>query len=141
MREWHIDIEDRHTLKLVIYLSDVDGADDGPFEYLDREATERARSAIRYLSGFVADERLAQATAREEWRQVTGPRFTAAVADTCGLFHRARPPVSHDRYSMTYSYCSDRPFQVLREYLPNRQQAFRLREQLTPRQLAAAQFA
>ena len=80
-RKWHIDIEDRHTLKVIVYLSDVDDGS-GPFEHLDRSATRRAESALRYSSGLVDDDRLARVVERDEWQRVTGPRFTAACWQT-----------------------------------------------------------
>jgi hypothetical protein len=136
-RQWHIDIEDRNSIKLIVYLSNVDdGA--GPFEYVDRQTTQRARATFKYSSGFVTDERMLTVADNSEWMRVTGPPFTAALADTCNLFHRAKPPVSSDRYSMTFSYSSARPYQVLRQYLPNRRQSRALGQRLTARERAVA---
>ncbi len=135
-RMWHMDIEDRNSMKLIVYLNAVE-LGTGPFEYLGRHATERARTALKYSSGLVTDERMATVSDRSEWQQVIGPQYTAALADTCNLFHRAKPPVTDDRYSMTFSYCTARPYQLLREYLPNRRQTRQLGEQLTPRERAA----
>ncbi len=136
-RQWHIDIEDRNSIKLIVYLNDVDDKA-GPFEYLDRQATRRAQVGLKYSSGFVADQRIATFADSREWNRVTGPPFTAALADTCNLFHRAKPPVTSDRYSMTFSYSTARPYQVLRQYLPNRRQARMLGQRLTARERAAA---
>ncbi len=136
-RKWHLDIEDRSILKMIVYLNDVD-VTGGPFEYLDRASTERAIKSMRYRSGYVDESRLEVAANGSEGIPVLGPRLTAALADTCNVFHRQRPPTHGDRYSMTYTYCSTRPFELLREYLPNRAQAKELRGRLTERQRAAA---
>ena len=50
VRKWHMDIEDRNTMKIIVYLSDVD-LGSGPFEYLSRDATKRAVKAMRDSSG------------------------------------------------------------------------------------------
>ena len=44
-RRWHIDHEDRRMLKVFVYLNDVD-IDTGPFEYLDKKATDIALSQL-----------------------------------------------------------------------------------------------
>jgi hypothetical protein len=137
IRCWHRDVEDRRMLKLVIYLGAV-GVDDGPLEYLDRVDTRQAIDRLGYRSGFVSDRRMAQAVPPGRWQAVTGPALTATVLDTCRLFHRARPPRRHDRYSMTFSYCSTRPHQLFPEYLPSRDLVASLAAQLCSRQRAAA---
>ena len=121
-RKWHVDIEDRNNLKMIVYLNDVD-INGGPFEYLDRAATESAIKSLRCKSGYIDEAQLRAAANCTEGSQVLGPRLTAALADICNLFHRQRPPTSGDRYSMTYTYCSTRPFEILREYLPNARRA------------------
>ena len=138
-RQWHMDIEDRHTLKLIVYLSDVDGGS-GPFQYMSRATTDRVRADLGYFSGFVSDERMLTVSEPHEWQRVLGPTFTAAIADPCNLFHRGQPPTTTDRYSMTFSYCSRRPDQVLTEYLPTHGQGERMRPRLTVRQRMAVGF-
>ena len=72
VRQWHMDIEDRNTMKIIVYLSDVDGGS-GPFEYLSRDATKRAVKALRYSSGRVDDDRMADVVDRSDWRTVNRP--------------------------------------------------------------------
>ena len=136
IRQWHIDVEDRRMLKLIVYLCDVDEGT-GPLEYLDREHTERARSKLRYWTGFVNDERMHQVIARDHWRCATGPDLTMIMLDTCRIFHRARPPVARDRYSVTFSYCSQFAYQVYPEFLPGKEMVSALSDHLTERQREA----
>ena len=65
VRQWHRDIEDRRMLKIIVYLSDVeDGC--GPFEYVDRNASDHAAQQLDYSSGFVSDTALARVVAVED---------------------------------------------------------------------------
>jgi hypothetical protein len=112
VRQWHRDVEDHRMLKILVWLNDVD-ADGGPFQYVDRSHTDRLSDAFRYVSGFVDDARFAAGMPRDEWRSATGPTWTAVVADTRSVFHRATPPVARDRYSVTFSYTSRVPLTTL----------------------------
>ena len=112
VRQWHRDVEDRRMLKILVWLNDVD-ADGGPTQYVDRTHTDRLTDELRYVSGFVDDDRLAALVPRDEWRSAIGPTWTAVVADTRSVFHRATPPVARDRYSVTFSYTSRAPLTTL----------------------------
>jgi hypothetical protein len=140
VRQWHIDVEDRRMLKMIVYLDEV-GIDDGPFEYLDRSHTVTATKQLRYSSGFVSDTAFAHAVARTDWQVMLGPPLTVALVDTCRLFHRARPPKRRDRYSMSFSYCSERAHQVFPEFLPPKSFVHPLTQGLDARQRAAAACA
>ncbi len=137
VRQWHIDVEDRRMMKIITYLSDVDDTC-GPFNYHDRPLTRRAVANLNYWSGFVPDAQMHAAVPSSEWLQALGPRLTTVFVDTCRLFHRAKPPTSNDRYSMTFSYSSTAPFQVFPEFMQNRKTMMQLRDQLTPRQRSAS---
>lgn len=108
VRQWHVDVEDRRLFKVIVYLNDVT-PEGGPFEYVPRGPTLKAAKALGYRTGFIPDARLAAVLPRSEWRKATGPQWTAAVADTCNILHRASAPVSKDRYSVTYSWSSRHP--------------------------------
>ena len=136
-RQWHLDIEDRRMLKIIVYLSDVDDGC-GPFEYVDRERSTQAIRALRYASGFVPDSAMARVVPAQEWTRVTGPRLSAIFVDTNRVFHRAKPPTSADRYSMTFSYSSTTPYQTFPEFMLSRAVLSALRAELTPRQRLAA---
>lgn len=137
VRQWHIDVEDRRMMKIIVYLSDVDEGC-GPFEYLDRARTKRAVQSLNYWSGFVPDATMDGAVSEREWLRATGPRLSGVFVDTCRLFHRAKPPTTTDRYSMTFSYSSTTPYQVFPEFMQTRKTLLRLRSELTPRQRRAS---
>jgi len=139
-RQWHRDVEDRRMLKLITYLSDVDeGA--GPFGYLDRNASDRVVRNLQYWSGFIPDAQVETVVPRDQWRAANGPALCTTFVDTCRLLHRATPPRTTDRYSVTFSYCSQQPFQRFEEMLPNADQVARLTEGMTQRQQRAAAAA
>ncbi len=105
VRQWHVDAEDRRMFKIILYLNDV-VAGGGPFQYLPRSRTIAAVSSLHYGSGFVSDDAMRAKVPQAEWIEVLGKAHTAAVADTCKVFHRAQPPRDADRYSITFSWTS-----------------------------------
>ncbi|MGX5653835.1 hypothetical protein ACWKWC_03595 [Geodermatophilus nigrescens] len=112
VRQWHRDQEDHRMFKVLVWLNDVD-LDGGPFEYVSRRHTDRLVRSLRYVTGFVSDEAMRAQVPESQWRQATGPRWTAVVADTRAVFHRAMPPRREDRYSVTFSYTSRTPMTTL----------------------------
>jgi hypothetical protein len=136
-RQWHLDVEDRRLLKIIVYLSDViEGC--GPFEYINREWSAQAARALRYKSGYIADSAMARVVPAQEWVQVTGPRLTAIFVDTTRVFHRAKPPTAVDRYSMTFTYSSTTPYQTFPEWMLSQASLTALGAELMPRQRRAA---
>lgn len=137
VRQWHKDIEDRRMLKIIVYLSDVsDGC--GPFEYINRNASNHAARILNYSSGFLSDAAMARAVPPAGWIQATGPRLSAIFVDTTRVFHRAQAPTKADRYSMTFSYSSKTPFQTFPDTMLSPAALARLGNELTPRQCRAA---
>ncbi|MGY1831498.1 hypothetical protein ACI8AA_13885 [Geodermatophilus sp. SYSU D01180] len=112
VRQWHRDQEDHRMFKILVWLNDVD-LDGGPFEYVSRRHTDRLARELGYVTGFVTDDSLRERVPESEWRQATGPTWTAVVADTRAVFHRAMPPRARDRYSVTFSYTSRTPMTTL----------------------------
>jgi hypothetical protein len=112
-RQWHRDIEDHRVLKILVWLNDVD-VDGGPFTYVPLAASQAAARRLRYVSGFVDDERFAAVVPRTQWMQATGPRWTAVMPATAQIFHRAQAPVAQDRYSVTFTWTSRSPVKVIR---------------------------
>ena len=135
-RQWHIDIEDRRMLKIIVYLDDVDEGC-GPFEYVNPQWTDHAVRTLPYISGFVPDSAMARVVPTQEWIRATGPRLSAIFVDTSRVFHRAKPPTTTDRYSMTFSYSSMSPFQTFPEYRQSRAALKEACAELTPRQQRA----
>ncbi|MBX3258465.1 MAG: hypothetical protein KIS78_31035 [Labilithrix sp.] len=110
IRLWHRDIEDHRMLKFIVYLSDVDdGA--GPFEWLSRRDTDAVVDALRLVWGDVLTTKELGAVVPAVRRQrAVGARDTVHFFDPARILHRASPPTSRDRYSVTYSYATRRPY-------------------------------
>ncbi|MGC5616744.1 hypothetical protein [Georgenia sp. Z1491] len=111
VRQWHLDVEDRRTVKILVWLNDVD-EQGGPFAYLPVAESLRAVGRLHYVSGFVADDRLDSFVPADAARTATGPTWTTIVADNCRLLHRATPPVARDRYSVTFTWSSRTPIKT-----------------------------
>lgn len=139
VRQWHMDIEDRRMLKLIVYLSDVDDGC-GPFEYIDPTRSGQATRALRYSSGFVSDAVMDRVVPCESWRRVIGPRLSAIFVDSSRIFHRVLAPTTGDRYSMTFSYSSTASYQVFPEFMLSAKALRGLAHELTPRQRAASRI-
>ena len=76
--------------------------------------------------GKARDAELERIVPPSNWVTCVGPRLTANVCDTARCLHRASPPLTTDRYSITFSYVSERPYLVWGTDLA-RQQKFRER--------------
>jgi hypothetical protein len=137
-RRWHKDIDDHRMLKIIIYLNDV-GEGCGSFEYLSRDASNRATRSFRYSAGHLSDDEMARVVPRSDWVHVTGPRLTAIFVDPKRLFHRVQPPTKADRYSLTLTYMSTTPlfYQTFPDTRLSPAALARLSNQLTPRQRRA----
>jgi hypothetical protein len=139
VRQWHMDIEDRRMLKMIVYLSYVDDGC-GPFEYIDATRSGQATRALRYSSGFVSDDVMDRVVPRESWRRVVGPRLSTVFVDSSRIFHRVLAPTTTDRYSMTFSYSSIASYQVFPEFMLSAKALRGLAHELTPRQRAASRI-
>lgn len=93
VRHWHLDLEDRRMLKIIVYLSDVDEST-GPFEFLPLAASDQTRQTLRVRPGltFLPDADVTAAVPSSLWQRVTGPAGTAVYADTARLLHRVKAP-------------------------------------------------
>jgi hypothetical protein len=105
VRQWHIDAEDWRMFKIIVYLNDV-APGGGPFQYLPRELTIETARRLGYGSGFVSDEAMSAVLPPSRWVECLAGSHSALMADTCKVFHRAQPPRTKDRYSITYSWTS-----------------------------------
>ncbi|MGB8404325.1 MAG: hypothetical protein WCE30_09700 [Mycobacterium sp.] len=137
-RNWHIDIEDRRMLKVIVYLNDVD-EHVGPFEYIPATVGDTARTRIHWRPGFtfLGDREFAEIVPPTNWKSVIGPATTAIYVDTSRLLHRIREPRSRARYSVTYVYTSNRPRHALSRFMPTRLALRSLMPSLTQRQRLA----
>ncbi|TRW43376.1 hypothetical protein [Georgenia yuyongxinii] len=140
VRQWHRDIEDRTSLKILIWLNDVD-EDGGPFAYLPVEKSDHAVETLRYVAGFVTDEEMRRVVPESEWRTCPGPRWTAVLADNCRLLHRATPPQAKDRYSVTFTWTTRHPVKTMPQEAMSADQVRRLTTGLTWRQFECLPIA
>jgi hypothetical protein len=106
-RHWHRDIEDHRMLKIFIWLENV-GPGDGALEWIPSWLTDDITSELHYVSGMRTDQELAR------WPQYSaeGPRWTAVLADTRNVFHRAGLPHHRDRYSLMFGWTSRDPISI-----------------------------
>ncbi len=107
-QRWHRDYNDKHLLKVFLYLSDVDEGS-GPFEYLRGSA---AGGAFAHLwrwrplgENYPVEEKLAQSIPLGTARTFTGPEGTMIFCNTSG-FHRGGFATSKTRVLATVTYCS-----------------------------------
>ncbi|WP_353929557.1 2OG-Fe(II) oxygenase [Okeanomitos corallinicola TIOX110] len=106
-RLWHIDQEDRKVLKIIIYLNDVN-EDNGPFQYIPKYLTSEIEQSLQYRTGYVRDNVMQGVTSSEVYKSCTGIAKTVIIADTSSIFHRGKPPINTDRFTIFYDYTSRR---------------------------------
>ncbi len=111
VRQWHTDVEDYRMVRIIVYLNDVN-LNGGPFEYISKNSTSLLRQTLQYSSGFVSDEVIKTLVPTSDWKACTGRYGTVIFSDTRNVFHRAKPPVETDRFSITFTYTSRRPVKI-----------------------------
>ena len=106
VRRWHLDWEDRRTIKIIIYLNNVT-AGGGPYEYIRRTVTSQAVKTLarRHLS----DLEMLATVPREDWTACLADVGNIIITDTSSVFHRAQPPIYRERFSITFCYTSANP--------------------------------
>ena len=107
-RLWHTDMEDDNTIKILIYLHDMN-LDRGPFEYLPKAMSDEARARLDYQCGYIKPGVLEQWVENKQWKSCLGTAGTVAIVDTGRLIHRGRAPESSDRYCLFFDYTSNVP--------------------------------
>ncbi|CAN5807287.1 hypothetical protein BH24ACT5_BH24ACT5_00150 [soil metagenome] len=135
VRCWHRDAEDDRLFKLLVWLDDVD-ASNGPFEYVPRRRTEATTAQLGYVAGFVSDERMSRVVIPSDWLRCEGTAGTVILADTTKIFHRAKPPITSDRHSATFTFSTRFPTKLYPKIPFTDEQTERIRSGLTERQLA-----
>lgn len=133
IRQWHIDVEDRHMIRIIVYLNDV-SVDGGAFEYLSKHSTSLASQILKYSSGFVSDQVMETVVDTSDWKPCTGRSGTVIFADTCKVFHRAKAPVVSDRFSITFSYTSRRPISIYGKVPFSKDELLEISSRLSTRQ-------
>jgi hypothetical protein len=105
-RLWHMDSEDFHVLRVVIYLCDVTPGG-GPFEYLPR-SRGLSYKAFRGIGG-ITDERMRAVVPESQWKRCYGPMGTVILADSAEIFHHESLQVDRSRTVAMIGYSSRRP--------------------------------
>jgi hypothetical protein len=100
-------------LRFLVYLCDLNETT-GPLNYVPAGKNALAHERLRYRSGLMCDNAFAQALSPSHQQAITGPFGTMIVFDGTRIFHRAHPPTSRDRLSLSITYCSRHPRQILR---------------------------
>ena len=109
-RLWHVDLEDRKVLKIIVYLNDVN-EDGGPFQYIPQSLTSTVARSLKYGPRYITDEIMQQALSPSNWKSCTGLAGTVIFASTASIFHRGKIPVADDRFAVFFDYTSRQPIQ------------------------------
>lgn len=110
-RQWHLDLEDERVFRVLVYLSPV-GAGEGPFEFLPRLVSQSVEMRAHYRSGQIGDSRMKHLAARATRRVAYGETGDGVIFDGAQVFHRNRQPLTGERYSITFAYCSRKPLSI-----------------------------
>ncbi|GAB4158620.1 MAG: hypothetical protein Fur0046_38190 [Cyanobacteria bacterium J069] len=110
VRQWHVDIEDRRMIKIILYLNDVE-LDGGPFEYIPVDETQIFVQTTGYRAGLIEDEVMSRSVPPSRWIACWGQKYTVVITDPCRVLHRVKVPSQRDRHSVTFNYCSRFPFE------------------------------
>jgi hypothetical protein len=105
-RFWHVDGEDRHVIKIILYLTDV-GAENGPFEYIPK-AKSPAYRRFKAINYQISDQAMAQVVPPSDWQACLGKAGTVIFTDTAKVFHHGRVPQS-ERVAVFWAYTSQHP--------------------------------
>ncbi len=106
-RLWHMDAEDFHVFRVVLYMNDVQPGG-GPFEYIPR------RLGVSYKqfppgTRLLTNEGMRAVVPESEWRRIYGPAGTIVIADTAQTFHHESLQTEHERSVVMIGYSSRRP--------------------------------
>jgi len=106
---WHRDHEDRHTIKLFLYLHDIE-PEMGPFCFIEESQPGGRLGDLfpaRPPDGRIPREgALLGRVSESQIRTCTGKAGTVLLADTCGL-HKASRPKGKPRIVIVATYASD----------------------------------
>ncbi|AFY31069.1 hypothetical protein [Calothrix sp. PCC 7507] len=106
-RLWHIDKEDRKVLKIFIYLHDMT-EDTGPFQYISQSVTTTVADTLKYNHGYIQDATMQKFISPPHCQSCLGSAGTVVFAATGSIFHRGKPPVARDRFTIFFDYTSTR---------------------------------
>jgi hypothetical protein len=114
-QRWHRDYNDRHLLKVFIYLADVD-EEAGPFEYVPRSAPGNELGDLwpwqPLGDTYPPQAELASQIAGRPVQTFTGPKGTVIFCNTSG-FHRGGFATGRPRILATFTYASPAALKAL----------------------------
>lgn len=133
VRQWHIDVEDYRMVRIIVYLNDVT-TNGGPFEYISKSLSSSLRKTLKYTSGYISDEIIKRLIPISNCKSCPGSSGTVIFSDTSNVFHRAKPPVEKDRFSITFCYTSRKPITIFNKVILTEDELELISSQLSPRQ-------
>jgi hypothetical protein len=99
---WHKDYDDRRTLKVFVYLTDVRDTRDGPFTFLPKAASDRIGITLR---SHLTDDRVFTRVERSNVTEMYGPALTTFICETSRCLHMgSRVAPGHWRLMYTATY-------------------------------------
>jgi hypothetical protein len=108
-RLWHRDSEDFRIVKIIVYLNDVDGEEDGPFEYIPRSALSSADGLTVFDGNRISDTDIDRVVPKNQQKLCLGRAGTVIFTDTCSVFHKGALGKRRDRYTLFYPFNSAIP--------------------------------
>ncbi len=99
---WHKDHDDVRTIKLFVYLTDVNDIDDGPFTFLPKQTSEKFGYRRR---SHLPDEDVFSKVPKDSVISIKGPKLTAFIVETSRCMHmgsRVAPDHSRLMYTATF---------------------------------------
>ncbi len=107
-RLWHLDQEDRHMVKIIIYLNDVDDGG-GSFQYIPKCLTQKIAQTLNYRRGVIKDVDMKAVVPPSVWKSCVGCRGMLIMLDPVAIFHRGQVPIDRDRFTLFFDYTSRYP--------------------------------
>ena len=108
-RLWHRDNEDSRIVKIIVYLNDVECADDGPFEYIPKSALASADGLAVFDGNRIRDADIDRVVPKDQQKLCLGRAGTVVFTDTCSVFHKGALGKRRDRYTLFYPFNSAIP--------------------------------
>ncbi len=108
-RLWHRDGEDARIVKIIVYLNDVECADDGPFEYIPRSALSSTEGLNVFDGNRISDADIDRVVPKDQQKLCLGRAGTVVFTDTCSVFHKGALGKRRDRYTLFYPFNSSVP--------------------------------
>lgn len=108
-RLWHRDGEDARIVKLIVYLNDVECAEDGAFEYIPKSALSSTDGLTVFDGNRVSDAEIDRVVPKDQQKLCLGRAGTVVLTDTCTVFHKGAVGKRRDRYTLFYPFNSFAP--------------------------------